>query len=108
MGRRLSPQSGDVLRALADEPARWRYGYELGQQVGLQAGSLYPILMRLSDRGMLEDSWESDPPVGRPPRHLYRLTAAGRLIAAELSSATAVENSVRRVGERRHDPRSAW
>jgi PadR family transcriptional regulator PadR len=108
MGRRLSPQSGDVLCALADEPARWRYGYELGQQVGLRAGSLYPILMRLSDRGMLEDSWESDPPVGRPPRHLYRLTTAGRLIAAELSSATAAEDSVRRVAQRRHDPRSAW
>jgi DNA-binding PadR family transcriptional regulator len=108
MGRRLSPQSGDVLRALAVEPAQWRYGYELGQQVGLRAGSLYPILMRLSDRGMLEDSWESDPPAGRPPRHLYRLTAAGRLAAAELSSGPQIKDSVRRVAEHRHGPRSAW
>jgi hypothetical protein len=71
-----------VLAALAADPTSWRYGYELGQQVGLKAGSLYPILMRLSDRGLLEASWESDPPPGRPLRHLYRLTADGLSLAA--------------------------
>ena len=75
-----------VLEALAADPARWRYGYELGQQVSLKAGSLYPILMRLSDRGLLEASWEADPPPGRPPRHLYRLTAAGVRLAGDLAS----------------------
>jgi PadR family transcriptional regulator PadR len=80
--RRPSAQTRAVLRAFAAEPSSWRYGYELGQELGLQAGSLYPILMRLSDRGLLEASWESDPPAGRPPRHLYRLTAAGVSLAA--------------------------
>jgi PadR family transcriptional regulator PadR len=108
MSRRLSPQSGDVLRALADDPMQWRYGYELGRQVGLRAGSLYPILIRLSDRGLLEDSWESDPPVGRPPRHMYRLTASGQLIAATVSPASTAGDGVRAAGTRRHDPRSAW
>jgi DNA-binding PadR family transcriptional regulator len=78
-----------VLHALAAEPQRWRYGYELGQEVGLKAGSLYPILIRLTDRGLLDASWEADPPPGRPPRHLYRLTAGGVALAAEVGPAPA-------------------
>jgi DNA-binding PadR family transcriptional regulator len=76
-----------VLSALAADPVRWRYGYELGQEVELKAGSLYPILMRLGDRGLLESTWETDAPPGRPPRHLYRLTAAGITAAAEGAAA---------------------
>jgi DNA-binding PadR family transcriptional regulator len=72
-----------VLGVLAGQPSTWRYGYELGQEVGLKAGSLYPILIRLSDRGYLEASWETDAPAGRPPRHLYRLTGAGLALATE-------------------------
>jgi PadR family transcriptional regulator PadR len=80
--RRPSAQTLRVLGALAAEPRGWRYGYELGAEVGLRSGSLYPILVRLSDRGLLEAAWESDAPPGRPPRHLYRLTASGREYAA--------------------------
>jgi PadR family transcriptional regulator, regulatory protein PadR len=72
------------LQALAEDPTAWRYGYDLSQQTGLKAGSMYPILMRLADRGLLETAWESDAPVGRPPRHLYRLTGRGLELAAEL------------------------
>jgi PadR family transcriptional regulator, regulatory protein PadR len=76
-----------VLQALAADPAAWRYGYELLQEVELKAGSLYPILMRLGDRGLLESEWETDHPPGRPPRHLYRLTAAGLRLAVERAPA---------------------
>ncbi len=86
MSRRHSRQTVAVLTAMAADPAELRYGYELGREVGLKAGSLYPILMRLGDRGLLESSWETDPPAGRPPRHLYRLTAAGVTAAAEASA----------------------
>ncbi|HEU4896885.1 MAG TPA: PadR family transcriptional regulator [Actinomycetota bacterium] len=83
--RRPSAQTTAVVLALAEDPSAWRYGYELAQQVGLKAGSMYPILMRLADRGLLETTWETDAPPGRPPRHLYRLTGPGRTLAAELS-----------------------
>jgi DNA-binding PadR family transcriptional regulator len=43
---------------------------------------MYPILMRLADRGLLETAWEADAEPGRPPRHLYRLTHAGIDFAA--------------------------
>jgi DNA-binding PadR family transcriptional regulator len=85
--RRPSPQTAAVLTALAADPTAWRHGYELGQEIGLKAGSLYPILMRLCDRGLLEAAWEQDPPQGRPARHLYRLTATGLELAASLSAA---------------------
>ena len=75
-----------VLLALAEKPAKWRYGYELCQQTELKAGSMYPILMRLADRGLLETAWEADAPQGRPPRHLYRLTGDGRALASELAA----------------------
>ena len=86
MARRPSPQTAAVLAALAREPEVWRYGYELGKEVGLEAGTLYPILMRLTKRGLLEAGWETDPPAGRPPRHLYRITGAGERAAAEAAA----------------------
>ncbi len=92
--RRPSAQTASVLRAFASEPAVWRYGYELGLEVGLKTGSLYPILMRLSDRGLLDSTWETDPPPGRPPRHLYRLTGAGERLAAE-AACEAIARSAR-------------
>lgn len=75
--RRPSAQTTAVLLALAEAPTAWCYGYELCQRTGLKAGSMYPILMRLADRGMLETTWESNVPPGRPPRHMYRLTGQG-------------------------------
>jgi DNA-binding PadR family transcriptional regulator len=81
-----SAQAIRVLRALTADPAQWRYGYDLATEVHLKSGSLYPILVRLADRGLLETSWE--PGVGsRPPRHMYRLTSAGREFVAALPAA---------------------
>jgi PadR family transcriptional regulator, regulatory protein PadR len=85
--RRPSAQTTAVVLALAEQPATWRYGYALCQQLDLKAGSVYPILMRLADRGLLETTWESEAPAGRPPRHLYRLTGPGRVLAGELAAA---------------------
>jgi PadR family transcriptional regulator PadR len=78
-----------VLRALAGEPAAWRHGYDLSRDTGLKAGTLYPILIRLEDRGQLEARWEPSPEPGRPARHLYRLTAAGLAVAAEIGPEAA-------------------
>jgi PadR family transcriptional regulator len=88
--RRPSPQAVKVLDALASNPSVWRYGYELGLEVGLRSGSLYPILVRLWDRELLEAHWEESPPLGRPPRHLYRLTAGGLEHAAAFANRPAV------------------
>ena len=94
-----SAQAVSVLRTLAADPARWRYGYDLAAEVHLKSGSLYPMLIRLADRGLLERSWE--PGQGsRPPRHLYRLSLAGREYVAALPAA--------RAGQAVPHPRNRW
>lgn len=82
--RAVSPQTGGLLRVMLARPTRWLHGYDLSEHTGLKSGSLYPILMRLSDRGLLESKWQPSPLAGRPPRRLYRLTAQGIVFAREL------------------------
>jgi DNA-binding PadR family transcriptional regulator len=73
-----SRQTEALLSTFLERPVEWRHGYDLSRDVGLQSGTLYPILMRLKEQGWLESQWEEQPPPGRPPRHFYRLTSAGR------------------------------
>jgi PadR family transcriptional regulator len=73
---RISPQTLRVLEAFVEEPAVWRYGYDLSKETRLKSGTLYPVLMRLAERRLLETRWEAAEP-GRPPRHMYRLTTRG-------------------------------
>jgi DNA-binding PadR family transcriptional regulator len=75
-----------LLDALTAEPREWRYGYDLCRETGLKSGSVYPILMRLVDRRLLEAKWEERPPPGRPARHLYRLTGAGQAYVADATA----------------------
>ncbi len=62
-----------MLTELATDPAAERYGYELARATRLSSGTLYPILMRLEARGLLEARWE----LATRPRHVYRLTQDG-------------------------------
>jgi DNA-binding PadR family transcriptional regulator len=70
-----------VLAALEADPAAWLHGYLLAKQTGLASGTLYPILIRLAERHLIEARWEDGQPAGRPRRHLYRLTASGLAVA---------------------------
>ncbi|MGD0241117.1 MAG: PadR family transcriptional regulator [Streptosporangiaceae bacterium] len=73
----FSAQTLSVLAALSQQPSEWQHGYALAKQTELKSGTLYPILIRLADRGLVEACWQDEPQPGRPRRHLYRLTAAG-------------------------------
>jgi DNA-binding PadR family transcriptional regulator len=84
-----------LFEALLNDPARWRYGYDLSRETGLASGTLYPILMRLADQQLLDTGWEPSPEAGKPPRHTYRLTADGALLA-RTRLATARERPVAR------------
>ena len=84
-----SPQTLRVFSSLMDDPQSWHYGYGLSKQTGLAPGTLYPILARLVDRDLLEARWEPSDQPGRPPRHLYRLTAEGAQLAQTRLAAAA-------------------
>lgn len=73
---------GAVFDAFLEEPKDWRYGYDISRDTGLKSGTLYPILMRLADHGLLETCWETTE-AGKPPRHMYRLTRDGLRSARE-------------------------
>jgi len=88
MKLRMSPQTVLVLDAFLEEAEDWKYGYDLSKNTGLKSGTLYPILMRMAERGLLETQWESGEP-GRPPRHMYRFTPDGLRFARTNSSANA-------------------
>ncbi|HEV2043284.1 MAG TPA: helix-turn-helix transcriptional regulator [Sphingomicrobium sp.] len=79
--RKLSPQTADLLKTFLSRPADWRYGYNLSKELGLRSGTLYPILIRLTDQGFLESEWRPAERTGRPPRHAYRLTQNGMSFA---------------------------
>ena len=85
----FSPQTLSVLAALCDQPSRWQHGYALATMTGLKSGTLYPILIRLADRGLVEACWQEEARPGRPRRHLYRLTAGGLASAAGALAAPA-------------------
>src|SRR6185312_3487409 len=91
MVERRSAQTLAVLGALADSPAQWWHGYDIAKRTGLKSGTLYPILIRLAERGLLESSWEEEQPAGRPRRHLYRLTADGLAASAAAKAARAAK-----------------
>lgn len=86
-----SPQTLSLFSALLDDPQRWRYGYDLSKQTALASGTLYPILMRLTEQKLLETMWEPSSEPGRPPRHLYRLTADGAALATQRVAARAAQ-----------------
>jgi PadR family transcriptional regulator, regulatory protein PadR len=78
-----SRQTRALLAALLECPHTWRHGYDLAKETGLKSGTLYPLLMRLSEQGLLESCWQEAKRAGLPPRHVYRLTASGLALARE-------------------------
>lgn len=78
-----SPPTRAVLATLLATRPQPTYGYDLSRATGLKSGTLYPILQRLHEQGFLKAEWESAPPGGRPPRHLYTLTDEGVRLAQE-------------------------
>ncbi|MBL4871186.1 MAG: PadR family transcriptional regulator [Robiginitomaculum sp.] len=86
--RTPSPSTCLVLTHLQSQPY---YGYALMKSTGLKSGTLYPILMRLTDRGFLTATWEEPQGLGRPPRQSYQLTSQGRIYAIEVLEATNIQ-----------------
>ena len=79
--RFTSRQTLSVLSAFTSKPQNWRYGYDLSRETGVKSGTLYPMLIRLKEHGLLEAEWREASAAGRPPRHAYRLTRSGMALA---------------------------
>jgi DNA-binding PadR family transcriptional regulator len=68
--------------------ARARHGYEIGKLVGSRSGgritlalpTLYPLLLKLENRGWIKGRWVERP--GQRDRCYYKLTPEGRKVLA--------------------------
>jgi PadR family transcriptional regulator PadR len=77
------------LLVLAQIEGRPRHGYEIATEierrseglVSFQIASLYPVLYRLEQRGLIVGKWVESP--GQRRRRYYRLTPAGRKMLSE-------------------------
>ena len=75
---RITFPTAVVLAALS---GGCRYGFEIMDTTGLASGTVYPILRRLEDAGLLSARWERTADAHdeqRPPRRYYQITGAGR------------------------------
>jgi DNA-binding PadR family transcriptional regulator len=79
--RRPSKQMLILLEALSVRAHQWSHGYDLMKETGLLSGTLYPLLMRMTDQGLVQAEWREPAQPGRPARHVYRVTAAGLALA---------------------------
>jgi PadR family transcriptional regulator PadR len=90
---RLTKTVVTLLMALSEDRSEWKFGYAISRATGMNSGTLYPILARLSEAKWLESRWQPSED-GRPPRRLHRLTALGaREARALLTSQRARKHS---------------
>lgn len=75
-----------LLEVLSAQRQQWRHGYDLMKETGLMSGTLYPLLMRMTEQGLVEAEWQEPAQPGRPARHAYRLTATGFAMAMEMDA----------------------
>jgi DNA-binding PadR family transcriptional regulator len=86
MPPRITYSTGIVLFAVS---RGFRYGFEIMDASGLPSGTVYPILRRLEDAGLLSAKWEAIADARdeqRPPRRYYQITGAGRQAFREASA----------------------
>ena len=78
---RLTYPTALVLHAVA---SGFRYGFDIIEASGLASGTVYPILRRLEESGLLRSRWEAVQTARddqRPPRRYYQITGSGAELA---------------------------
>ena len=85
-----------VILGLLMEKDRW--GYEINMQIRdkydvyLSAGTLYPLLHSLEEKGFVEAAWQSE---GGRGRRIYKITERGREFVA--AGERALEDLLKRI-----------
>jgi DNA-binding PadR family transcriptional regulator len=78
-----------LLTTLVCDPTAHWYGYQLMKSANLPSGTLYPMLARLQEQGLVTSQWEPTPArAGRPPRRYYQLTGDGVRVARQVMRPT--------------------
>ena len=82
---RLTHQSLRILQIFLESPSDKLSGAEIRRRTAIFSGTLYPILVRFEEAGLLQSEWEEGDPkqLGRPRRRLYQITGHGVSVANE-------------------------
>ena len=83
----LELRRGILVLATLSQLDEAKYGYSLIQELGAQGldieqGTLYPLLRRLEEQGLLLSEWNVE---GSRPRRYYRLSTAGADVLRSLA-----------------------
>lgn len=103
---RLELRRGLLVMAVLGLLRQPHYGYSLRKQlaeVGIEIdeGTLYPLIRRLADQGLLDSEWQQAE--GRERRY-YQLSAEGERILAQLTSEHAqLNSSLNKILESEHE-----
>jgi DNA-binding PadR family transcriptional regulator len=97
----MTYQTALVLEALA---AGRHHGFDIMDATDLPSGTVYPILRRLDEEGLVRSRWERDTVARReqrPARRYYELTGAGegKLVEAR-ARYRALESLATHMGKR--------
>lgn len=79
----LSFAGAAILQALAHD---YQYGFDIMDVTGLPSGTVYPVLRRLEQAGLVLSKWEDEDTARkdqRPARKYYKLTNGGRETLSE-------------------------
>ena len=85
---RQEMRRGVIVLAALSQLAQEQYGYSLIKSLkekGFEVGqdTLYPLLRRLEDQGLLDSEWRVDDP---RPRRYYILNSAGKELFEQLTT----------------------
>ncbi len=85
---RLELRRGVLVLAVLASSRTPQYGYSLRKQlndngIDIDEGTLYPLVRRLAEQGLLDSQWQIAE--GRERRY-YQLSAAGAEVLAQLST----------------------
>ena len=67
-----------ILEVFANNPNDWYTGSDICTKVKMRSGIVYPMLIRMEQRGWLTSEWRADLKYLEPPtRCFYRITRRG-------------------------------
>lgn len=84
----LEIRKGTLVLAVLSQLKQKHYGYSLVESMNakglrIEQNTLYPLLRRLDDYGVLDATWEVQEP---RPRKYYKLNALGMEVLTELTT----------------------
>jgi PadR family transcriptional regulator, regulatory protein PadR len=100
----MTYQTALVLEALA---AGRHHGFDVMDATDLPSGTVYPILRRIEEEGLVKARWEREGAARReqrPPRRYYELTPAGVTRLGEARSRFRALSTLGAQMERRWKP----